>query len=97
MAPAMQVRCTSCRGLHGSAGMQGGLRRGARGTALLGKACCGRAWCAGEGMHEGHALTVVPWLARGRCFVEASARRRAVAPWLAGARSALCGSVRTAP
>ena len=33
-------------------------------------------------MQEGHALTVVPWLARGRCFVEASARRRGVAPWL---------------
>ena len=33
----------------GSAGMQGRLRRGAHGAALLGKACYGRAWCMGEG------------------------------------------------
>jgi hypothetical protein len=36
--------------------MQGGLRRGAYGTVLLGKACYGRAWCIGEGMQEGRAL-----------------------------------------
>ena len=35
IVPAMQVRCASCRGLCGSTGVQGGLRRGARGTALL--------------------------------------------------------------
>jgi hypothetical protein len=34
-APAMQVHCASCRGLHGSAVVQGGLRRGAHDAALL--------------------------------------------------------------
>ena len=32
---------------------RGELRRGARGTVLLGKACYGRAWCMGEGVQEG--------------------------------------------
>ena len=52
----MQARSASCRGPYGSTGMQGGLRRGAYGTVLLGKVCYGRVWCIGEGMQEGHAL-----------------------------------------
>ena len=52
----MQARSASCRGPHGSAGMQGGLRRGAHGAVYLGRACYGRVWCIGEGMQEGHAL-----------------------------------------
>jgi hypothetical protein len=56
----VQARSASCRGPHGSTGMQGGLRRGAHGTVLLGRACYGRAWCIGEGMQEGHALMCFP-------------------------------------
>jgi hypothetical protein len=52
----MQARSASCRGPYGSTGMQGGLRRGAYGTVLLGKVCYGRVWCIGEGMQEGNAL-----------------------------------------
>jgi hypothetical protein len=54
----MQARSASCRGPYGSTGMQGGLRRGADGTVLLGKVCYGRVWCIGEGMQEGHALKI---------------------------------------
>ena len=53
VVPVMQARSASCRGPYGSTGMQGGLRRGAYGTVLLGKVCYGRVWCIGEGMQEG--------------------------------------------
>ena len=55
----VQARSASCRAPCGSTGMQGGLRRGAHGTVLLGKVCYGRAWCIGEGMQEGHALILL--------------------------------------
>jgi hypothetical protein len=51
--PVLQVRCASCRGLHGSTGMQGGLRRGACGTVLLWDRVGARVVHMGEGMQEG--------------------------------------------
>jgi hypothetical protein len=58
----MRVRCASCRGLHGSAGMQGGLRRGACGAALLQCIVEARVARVGEGVQEGHALMPLPKL-----------------------------------
>jgi hypothetical protein len=55
----MRVRCASCRGLRGSAGVQGGLRRGAHGAVLLWGVVGARVVCVGEGMQEGHALIPV--------------------------------------
>jgi hypothetical protein len=52
----MRVRCASCRGLYGSAGVQGGLRRGAHGVVLLWGMVGARMVYLGEGMQEGHAL-----------------------------------------
>ena len=52
----MRVRCASCRGLYGSTGMQGGLRRGAYGTVLLWGMVGARMVYLGEGMQEGHVL-----------------------------------------
>ena len=44
VAPALQARSASCRGPHGSAGMQGELRRGAHGTVLCCTARQGMTW-----------------------------------------------------
>ena len=53
MVPVLQVRCASCRGLYGSAGVLGGLRRGAYGTVLLWGMVGARMAYIGEGMQEG--------------------------------------------
>ena len=51
IVPVLQARCASCRGLHGSASMQGGLRRGAHGTTLLLGMVGARVAHIGEAVH----------------------------------------------
>jgi hypothetical protein len=68
----MQVRCASCRGLHGSTGVQGGAapRRAWRVPLFCHEAWWGgRTWRTQEGMQEeGHALTLTraAWLDSAR-------------------------------